>query len=96
MRSPLIIGTRGSDLALWQANYVKGLLKELGHDCELKIIKTQGDIMKDLSPDKMEGKGFFTKEVEDALLSGETDIAVHSYKDLPTECRYNTSGKRND
>jgi len=85
MRNPIIIGTRGSDLALWQANYVKGLLKELGHVCELKITKTQGDIMKDLSPDKMEGKGFFTKEVEDALLSGETDIAVHSYKDLPTE-----------
>ena len=85
MRNPIIIGTRGSDLALWQANYVKSLLKDLGHDCELKIIKTQGDIMKDLSPDKMEGKGFFTKEIEDALLKEETDIAVHSYKDLPTE-----------
>ncbi len=85
MRSPLIIGTRGSDLALWQANYVKGLLEEAGHPCLLKIIKTQGDVMKDLSPDKMEGKGFFTKEVEEALLSEETDIAVHSFKDLPTE-----------
>ncbi len=85
MRSPLIIGTRGSDLALWQANYVKDLLKNAGYACELKIIKTQGDIMQDLSPDKMEGKGFFTKEIEEALLNNETDIAVHSFKDLPTE-----------
>ena len=85
MRSPLIIGTRGSELALWQANYVKDLLHELGYPCELKIIKTQGDNMQELSPDKMEGKGFFTKEIEDALLREETDIAVHSFKDLPTE-----------
>ncbi len=85
MSKPLIIGTRGSDLALWQANFVKGLLEGLGHRCELKIIKTQGDVMSELSPDKMEGKGFFTKEIEDALLNNETDIAVHSFKDLPTE-----------
>lgn len=85
MRSPLIIGTRGSDLALWQANYVKDLLADAGYACELKIIKTQGDVMSELSPMKMEGKGFFTKEIEDALLNNETDIAVHSFKDLPTE-----------
>jgi hydroxymethylbilane synthase len=85
MRSPLIIATRGSDLALWQANFVKRLLGDLGHVCELKIIKTQGDIMSELDPLKMEGKGFFTKEIEDALLKEEADIAVHSFKDLPTE-----------
>ncbi len=85
MRSPLIIGTRGSDLALWQANHVKSLLENSGLKCELKIIKTQGDLIQDLSLDKLEGKGFFTKEIEDALLNNETDIAVHSHKDLPTE-----------
>ena len=85
MRSPLIIGTRGSDLALWQANYVKGLLEEIGQACEIKIIKTQGDAQQELSLDKLEGKGFFTKEIEEALLREETDIAVHSHKDLPTE-----------
>ncbi len=85
MRSPLIIGTRGSDLALWQANHVKSLLEDAGIKCELKIIKTQGDIIQHLSLDKLEGKGFFTKEIEEALLNGDTDIAVHSHKDLPTE-----------
>src|SRR5436190_23346171 len=85
MRSPLIIGTRGSELALWQANYVKNLLEKNGVSCELKIIQTQGDTVQDLSLDKLEGKGFFTKEIEDALLRNEADIAVHSHKDLPTE-----------
>lgn len=85
MRSPIIIGTRGSDLALWQANHVKSLLEESGLKCELKIIKTQGDNIQHLSLDKLEGKGFFTKEIEEALLNGDTDIAVHSHKDLPTE-----------
>ncbi len=85
MRTPLIIGTRGSDLALWQARHVQSLLKEIGLDSELKIIKTQGDEIQHLSFDKLEGKGFFTKEIEDALLQGITDIAVHSHKDLPTE-----------
>src|SRR5258706_9414879 len=85
MRSPLIIGTRGSDLALWQANYVKDMLAKIGLPSELKIIKTQGDVIQHLSLDKLEGKGFFTKEIEDALLNNETDIAVHSHKDLPTE-----------
>ena len=85
MRIPLIIGTRGSDLALWQARHVSALLKEIGIESELKIIKTQGDQIQHLSFDKLEGKGFFTKEIEEALLSGETDLAVHSHKDLPTE-----------
>jgi hydroxymethylbilane synthase len=78
MRPKIIIGTRGSELALWQANHIKDLLEGLGCVCELKIIVTQGDAIQDLSPDKMEGKGFFTKEIEEALLKRETDIAVHS------------------
>ena len=85
MRNPLIIGTRGSELALWQANYTKSLLEKIGLKSELKIIKTQGDEIQHLSLDKLEGKGFFTKEIEEALLKKETDIAVHSHKDLPTE-----------
>ncbi|MGV3763524.1 hydroxymethylbilane synthase [Parapedobacter sp.] len=80
----LIIGTRGSELALWQANYVKDRLAEIGVDAELKVIKTQGDIVQHLRLDKLEGKGFFTKELEEALLNGGIDLAVHSHKDLPT------------
>lgn len=80
----LIIGTRGSDLALWQAYHVKSQLEELGCEVELNIIKTQGDIIQHLSFDKMEGKGFFTKEIEAALIDGTIDLAVHSHKDLET------------
>jgi hydroxymethylbilane synthase len=83
-KSKIIIGTRGSELALWQANYVKGLLANIGLDSELKIIKTQGDKILNLSFDKLEGKGFFTKELEEELLGGTIDLAVHSHKDLPT------------
>lgn len=80
----LIIGTRGSELALWQANFVKDRLADIGVQAELKIIKTQGDIIQHLRLDKLEGKGFFTKELEEELLSGGIDLAVHSHKDLPT------------
>jgi hydroxymethylbilane synthase len=81
----LVIGTRGSDLALYQANFIKDkLTNELGCSIELKIIKTSGDKIDYLSFDKMEGKGFFTKELEDALLNKEIDLAVHSLKDLMT------------
>lgn len=80
----LIIGTRGSELALWQANYVKTKLADIGVKAELKVIKTQGDIVQHLRLDKLEGKGFFTKELEEELLSGGIDLAVHSHKDLPT------------
>jgi hydroxymethylbilane synthase len=80
----LIIGTRGSDLALWQANFTKDKLAEIGVESELKIIKTQGDKILNLRLDKLEGKGFFTKELEEGLLNGSIDIAVHSHKDLPT------------
>src|SRR5690606_28127710 len=80
----LTIGTRGSELALWQANFVKGKLAEIGIEAELKIIKTQGDIIQHLRLDKLKGKGFFTKELEEELLNGHIDLAVHSHKDLPT------------
>ncbi|HEY4197343.1 MAG TPA: hydroxymethylbilane synthase [Mucilaginibacter sp.] len=85
MERTLIIGTRGSELALWQANFVKDSLAKLGITVDLKIIKTQGDRILNLSFDKLEGKGFFTKELEEELLAGTIDIAVHSHKDLPTE-----------
>lgn len=79
------IGTRGSKLALWQAHHVQNQLNEIGQESELVIIKTKGDQIQHLSFDKIEGKGFFTKEIEDALLSSTIDVAVHSMKDLPTE-----------
>jgi len=81
----IVIGTRGSKLALWQAHNLQAQLKAIGVDTVLNIIKTKGDKIQDLSFDKLEGKGFFTKEIEDALLSNDADIAVHSLKDLPTE-----------
>lgn len=81
----LRLGTRGSRLALWQANKVKAELTDLGYQIDIQIIKTKGDQIQHLSFDKIEGKGFFTKEIEDALLSKEVDFAVHSMKDLPTE-----------
>lgn len=85
MDRKVIIGTRGSELALWQANFVKDRLTEIGVNAELKIIKTQGDKFLNLRLDKLEGKGFFTKELEESLLDGSIDIAVHSHKDLPTQ-----------
>ena len=78
------IGSRGSDLALWQANYVKNLLEDKGCDVTISIILTKGDQIQDLSFDKLEGKGFFTKEIEEALIANEIDLAVHSHKDLET------------
>lgn len=84
-KKKIIIGTRGSELALWQANFVKSELEARSIEVELKIIKTQGDEITHLSLEKLEGKGFFTKEIEQALLNSEIDLAVHSFKDLPTE-----------
>ena len=84
MDRKIIIGSRGSDLALWQANHVLRKVQKLGLTAELKIITTQGDAIQNLSFDKLEGKGFFTKEIEEALLKKEIDLAVHSHKDLPT------------
>ena len=80
----ITIGSRGSDLALWQANHVKRQLENLGHEVEIKVIVTQGDAIQHLSFDKLEGKGFFTKEIETALLEKSIDLAVHSHKDLET------------
>lgn len=84
MNRPIIIGTRGSALALWQAHFTQAALVQLGYEAPLQIIKTQGDVVQ-LSFSKIEGKGFFTKEIEQALLEKTVDLAVHSHKDLPTE-----------
>jgi hydroxymethylbilane synthase len=85
MSEKLIIGSRGSDLALFQANFIKDvLIREHGCAVEIKIIHTAGDKIDNVSFDKMEGKGFFTKELEDSLLKDEIDLAVHSLKDLMT------------
>jgi hydroxymethylbilane synthase len=81
--SVLKIGTRGSDLALFQANLVKSSIEKLGYPCELRIITTSGDIdQRDFKA--IQGDGFFTKEIERQLLIGEIDLAVHSCKDLPS------------
>lgn len=78
------LGTRGSKLAVWQAEWVKGALARAGVGAELVIIKTRGDAEVDRPLHELEGKGFFTKEIEDALRDGRIDVAVHSLKDLPT------------
>jgi hydroxymethylbilane synthase len=81
----LRIGSRGSQLALWQANHISALLRERGHEVELEIIKTTGDKIQDVALAKVGTKGMFTKEIEEALAEGRVDLAVHSLKDLPTE-----------
>jgi hydroxymethylbilane synthase len=81
----LTIGSRGSQLALWQANHIKTRLEALGESCAIEIIKTTGDKITDVPLAKVGTKGLFTKEIEDALLEGRVDLAVHSLKDLPTE-----------
>ena len=82
----LVIGTRGSALALWQTNWVKTRLEEVhpGLKVDVTIIKTTGDKLQTASLAQIGGKGVFTKELEDALLDGRIDLAVHSLKDLPT------------
>ena len=82
----LVIGTRGSALALWQARHIKTRLKnELGIESTLQIVKTKGDKILDVPLAKIGGKGLFTKELEGLLLNGEIDLAVHSLKDVPVE-----------
>jgi len=81
----LRIGSRGSQLALWQANHISALLRERGHQVELEVIKTTGDKITDVALAKVGTKGMFTKEIEEALAEGRVDLAVHSLKDLPTE-----------
>jgi hydroxymethylbilane synthase len=83
--SVLTIGSRGSKLAVWQANFVAGRLTELGVSTRIEIIKTTGDSLQAVSLVQAGGKGLFTKEIEEALLAGRIDLAVHSLKDLPTE-----------
>jgi hydroxymethylbilane synthase len=81
----LRIGSRGSQLALWQANHVADLLRARGHEVEIEIIKTTGDKITDVALSKVGTKGLFTKEIEEALADRRVDLAVHSLKDLPTE-----------
>jgi hydroxymethylbilane synthase len=86
----LRIGSRGSQLALWQANYISELIRVRGHEVEIEIIHTTGDKITDVPLAQVGakgglGKGIFTKEIEEALAAGRIDLAVHSLKDLPTE-----------
>src|SRR5215204_4494244 len=86
MKSHLIIGSRGSKLALWQAGWMKAQLNRLypWTEVSVEVIKTSGDVLKDAPLAVIGGKGVFTKELEEALLDGRIDLAVHSLKDLPT------------
>ena len=81
----LTIGSRGSQLALWQARWIQARLAELGEECRIEIIHTTGDRITDVPLAKVGTKGLFTKEIEEALLRGDIDVAVHSMKDMPTE-----------
>src|SRR5258708_11685204 len=86
----LRIGSRGSQLALWQANHISALLRARGHEVEVEVIHTTGDKITDVPLAQVGakgglGKGIFTKEIEEALAAGRVDLAVHSLKDLPTE-----------
>jgi hydroxymethylbilane synthase len=81
----LRIGSRGSQLALWQANHIAELLRIQGHEVEIEIIKTTGDRLQEVTFAQVGSKGMFTKEIEEALAAGRVDLAVHSLKDLPTE-----------
>ncbi len=81
----LRIGSRGSQLALWQANHVASLLREKGHTVEIEVIKTTGDKITDVALAKVGTKGMFTKEIEEALAAKRVDLAVHSLKDVPTD-----------
>ncbi len=81
----ITIGSRGSALALWQANWVKDRLASAGHEITIKIIKTSGDKLQNAALAASGTKGLFIKEIEEALLAGQVDVAVHSMKDLPTD-----------
>jgi hydroxymethylbilane synthase len=85
--STIRIGSRGSQLALWQANHIAGILRADGHTVEIEVIHTTGDRMQQpgfMMPEGLDGKGIFIKEIEEALAAGRIDLAVHSLKDLPT------------
>ena len=87
MRKHLVIATRGSRLALWQAEHVKSRLEAQAPELtvSLNVIKTRGDIILDVPLSKVGGKGLFVKEIEEALLDGRADLAVHSIKDVPID-----------
>nr|MBP8743092.1 hydroxymethylbilane synthase [Acidaminococcaceae bacterium] len=87
MKKSIVIGTRGSKLALWQAEHIASRIRERFPAIEvtLKKIVTTGDKILDVPLAKIGGKGLFTKELENAMLSGDIDLAVHSLKDMPTE-----------
>jgi len=92
MTEPIRIGSRGSQLALWQANHIAAALRDLGHAVEIEIIRTTGDRMQQPEAENLPslaplpgGKGIFIKEIEEALAEGRIDLAVHSLKDLPTQ-----------
>ncbi|MBQ9453399.1 MAG: hydroxymethylbilane synthase [Desulfovibrio sp.] len=87
MRDSLVIATRGSKLALWQAEHVRDLLLALQPELTitLNIIKTKGDVIQDVPLAQVGGKGLFVKEIEEAILDNRADLAVHSIKDVPTE-----------
>ena len=80
----IVIGSRGSALALWQARHIAARLEALGAQTRIEIIKTSGDKIQDVPLSQVGGKGLFTKEIEEALLDGSIDLAVHSLKDMPT------------
>jgi hydroxymethylbilane synthase len=81
----LRIGSRGSQLALWQSNHIAALLRSQGHTVDIEIIKTTGDRLQEVTFAQVGSKGMFTKEIEEALAAGSVDLAVHSLKDLPTD-----------
>jgi hydroxymethylbilane synthase len=81
----VVIGSRGSQLALWQARWIESQLRAFGEECRIDIIRTTGDKITDVPLAKVGTKGLFTKELEEALLAGTIDVAVHSLKDMPTE-----------
>src|SRR5258708_39192631 len=81
----LTMGSRGSRLALWQARWIQVRLQDFGVECRVEIIHTTGDKIADVALSKVGTKGLFTKEIEEALLDGTIDLAVHSLKDMPTD-----------
>src|SRR5271156_3369456 len=83
--SMLTIGSRGSQLALWQARWIQARIQSFGMESRIEIIHTTGDKITDVALSKVGTKGLFTKEIEEALLAGAIDLAVHSLKDMPTE-----------
>src|SRR5437763_2671353 len=90
----LRIGSRGSQLALWQAKHIAALLQEQGHTVSIEIIKTTGDKITDVALAKVGTKGMFTKEIEEALSEGRVDLAVHSLKDLRRRFRIRFCSRR--